>query len=76
MKYIIKYPRLFFVIVFLLIYYISYVCGIKNGVLRTVFSVTLALVLSPRKKKIKTQTGEKTQISWLFLKEPIFVDKI
>ncbi len=34
-------------------------------------SASLAVILSPRKKKIKTQTEEKTQITWLFLKEPI-----
>lgn len=74
MKNLIKYPRLIFVMLFLVMYYLMYISGIENGMLRTVFSTTLALVLSPRKKKIKTQTGEKTQITWLFLKEPIFVD--
>jgi hypothetical protein len=42
--------------------------------LRTVFSITLAFVLSPRKKKIETQSGVKTQITWLFLKKPIIID--
>lgn len=74
MKNLIKYPRLIFVMLFLVMYYLMYISGIENGMLRTVFSTTLALVLSPRKKKIKTQTGEKTQITWLFLKESIFLD--
>lgn len=74
MKNLIKYPRLIFVMLFLVMYYLMYISGIENGMLRTVFSTTLALVLSPRKKKTKTQTGEKTQITWLFLKEPIFLD--
>mgnify|MGYP000687008185 CR=1 FL=1 len=74
MKNVIKYPRLIFVIVFLLAYYISYISGIENGMLRTVFSVTLAFILSPRKKKIITQTGEKNQITWVFLKNPIIID--
>ena len=34
----------------------------------------LAYFLSPRKKKIETQTGERTQIKWIFLKEPIYLD--
>jgi hypothetical protein len=28
-------------------------------------------LVSPRKKKIKTETGEKFQITWIFLKQPI-----
>ncbi len=74
MKNLVKYPRLIFVVLFLLVYYITYISGIENGMLRTLFSITLAFVLSPRKKKIKTQTGEKTQITWLFLKKPIILD--
>lgn len=42
--------------------------------LRTIFSITLAFVLSPRKKKIQTQTGEKMLITWIFLKKPITLD--
>lgn len=74
MEKIATYPRLVFVVVFLLIYYIAYISGIENGMLRTVFSITLAFVLSPRKKKIQTQTGEKTQITWVFLKKPIIIE--
>ncbi|WP_397445064.1 hypothetical protein [Polaribacter sp. R77954] len=74
MKNIVKYPRLIFVMLFLVMYYVSYISGIENGMLRTVFSITLAFVLSPRKKKVKTQAGEKTQITWVFLKKPIILD--
>ena len=74
MKKVATYTRLVFVVVFLLIYYITYLSGIENGMLRTVFSITLAFVLSPRKKKTQTQTGEQTQITWLFLKKPITLD--
>jgi len=42
--------------------------------IRTLIAVAIAVFLSPRKKKIKTQTGEKTQITWIFLKEPIFLN--
>jgi hypothetical protein len=34
----------------------------------------IGFILSPRKKKIKTQTGEKTQITWIFLKESIIIE--
>lgn len=74
MEKIATYPRLVFIVVFLLVYFITYVSGIENGMLRTVFSITLAFVLSPRKKEIQTQTGEKTQITWVFFKKPIILD--
>jgi len=48
--------------------------GIENAMLRTVFSITLAFVISPRRKKLKTQTGEKTQVTWIFLKKPIILE--
>lgn len=69
-----KYPRLIFVSLFLLLYFITYIFGVKNAVMRTVFSFTLAFVVSPKKKSIKTQTGTKTQITWFLLKEPIILD--
>ncbi|WP_147266211.1 hypothetical protein [Polaribacter sp. WD7] len=74
MKNIAKFPKLFFVITFLILYLITYLCGIENPMLRTVFSITLAFILSPKKKKIKTQTGEQIQITWLFLKKPIILE--
>lgn len=74
MKKIATYPRLVFVFLFLIIYLISYLSGLENAMLRTVSSVTLAFVLSPRKKTFETQTGTKTQIIWVFLKEPIILD--
>ena len=69
-----KYPRLIFVSLFLLLYFITYIFGVENAVMRTVFSVTLAFVLSPQKKSVKTQTETKTQVTWFLLKEPIILD--
>lgn len=69
MNTIAKYPRLIFVVLFIAIYLLAYFSGIGNAMLRTIFAITVAFVISPRKKKIKTQTGEKTQITWLFLKK-------
>ena len=42
--------------------------------MNSIISVFAAFILSPIKKKIETQTGKKTQITWIFLKEPIFID--
>lgn len=39
-----------------------------------IYASTLALLM-PRRKKIDTQTGKKTQITWFLLKEPIFIDE-
>ncbi|WP_430928653.1 hypothetical protein [Polaribacter marinivivus] len=74
MNRIAQYPRLVFVFFFVFIYLITYLSGIENAMLRTVFSITLAFVISPRRKKIKTQTGEKTQVTWIFLKKPIILE--
>ncbi len=74
MNKIAQYPRLVFVFFFVFIYLITYLSGIENAMLRTVFSITLAFVISPRRKKLKTQTGEKTQVIWIFLKKPIILE--
>lgn len=74
MNNIAQYPRLVFVFFFVFIYLITYLSGIENAMLRTVFSITLAFVISPRRKKLKTQTGEKTQVTWIFLKKPIILE--
>ena len=74
MNKIAQYHRLVFVFFFVFIYLITYLSGIENAMLRTVFSITLAFVISPRRKKLKTQTGEKTQVTWIFLKKPIILE--
>ncbi|WP_405563242.1 hypothetical protein [Polaribacter sp. Asnod6-C07] len=75
MEYLAKKPGL--VIFFLMLIFITIldlVFKIDNSIIRVVIAAPLAAFLSPRKKKIKTQAGDKTQITWFFLKEPIFVD--
>ncbi|MFY9242493.1 MAG: hypothetical protein WAO74_05660 [Polaribacter sp.] len=74
MKEIAKYPIPIYIVIFLIFYGITYISGVENPLLRTVFSVTLAFVLSPKRKKIQTQTGTKTQITWIFLKESIIIN--
>jgi len=63
-----------FILTLLFITFFDTVLNIENSFIRSGLAAGLAVVLSPRKKKIKTQTGEKTQITWVFLKEPIFLD--
>jgi hypothetical protein len=43
-------------------------------VLKAILCGGLALVLSPRKKIIKTQAGMIKQITWIFLKKPIILN--
>lgn len=42
--------------------------------IRIALAIALGYFLSPRKKVIQTQTGDRTQLTWIFLKEPIFLD--
>jgi hypothetical protein len=76
MKYLAKNS---FLVIFILVITFNLVLDIffevNNSTIRIIASSFIAVVLSPRKKKINTQTGERTQITWVFLKEPIFLDK-
>lgn len=42
--------------------------------LRIAVAIALGYSLSPRKKVIETQTGNRKQLTWIFLKKPIFLD--
>ena len=42
---------------------------------RILISLVFVILLAPRKKKIKTVEGEKTQITWFLLKDPIILEK-
>ena len=75
MEYLVK--KLFIVIFLLTLIFtflFGFVFGIENSMIQGVVSAVLAVFLSPRKNKFTTQTGEKTQITWFFLKKPIFLD--
>tara|TARA_B110000090_G_C13270193_1_gene403851 strand:+ start:683 stop:910 length:228 start_codon:yes stop_codon:yes gene_type:complete len=75
MKYLAKKSFLVvFVLTLSFIFFFDSVLNIENRMISTGIAASLAVILSPRKNKIKTQTGEKTQITWIFLKEPIFLD--
>ena len=58
-------------ILFILILHAGF--KIENTVARSGIAAFFAVLLSPRRKKIQTQVGEKTQITWVFLKKPIFI---
>ena len=75
MKYLANRPYLvLFILTLLFIAFFDKVLNIENSFIRSGLAAAIAVILSPRKKKIETQTGKKTQITWIFLKEPIFID--
>ncbi|MFT5761305.1 MAG: hypothetical protein ACI8WA_000416 [Polaribacter sp.] len=75
MKYLAKRSFLvIFLITLILIFFLDAIVGIENEMIRIAIAAGVAVFLSPRKNKISTQTGEKTQITWIFLKKPIILD--
>mgnify|MGYP001037782853 CR=1 FL=1 len=75
MNYLAKKPGLvIFLFTFIFVMVLDIIFKIDDSIIRIVIAAPLAVFLSPRKKKIKTQNGEKTQITWIFLKEPIFIN--
>jgi len=75
MIYLAKKP--FIVIVILTILFsliLDFIFNVENTVIRSGIAGFVGVLLSPRKKKIQTQTGEKTQITWIFLKKAIPID--
>lgn len=74
MKYI-KYVGLIFPLLIVLIgLFIYKVLGYTADFYTIIINMGVAFILSPRVKILDTQTGQKTQITWVFLKEPIFID--
>lgn len=67
-----------FIVVFLVVLLVSAILdkvfNIESLGIRIAVSAFFAVLVSPRKKKIQTQSGEKTQITWFFLKKPIILD--
>ncbi|MDG1194957.1 MAG: hypothetical protein P8N27_05540 [Polaribacter sp.] len=66
--------NIYWIIFPLIPFILDVVLNIENFFMRTFTTSAIAFFLSPKKKKIKIQTGEKTQITWFFLKEPIFLN--
>ncbi|UAM97452.1 hypothetical protein K8354_14170 [Polaribacter litorisediminis] len=75
MEYLAKKPYLvIFLLTLIFMFLFGFVLGIENSMIRGGISAVLVVFLAPRKKKISTQTGEKTQITWIFLKKPIVIN--
>lgn len=75
MKTIAKYQIVFLaILMFIFILFFDLVLEIKSPGIKAAIAALLAAILMPRKKKIITQSGEKTQLTWIFLKKPIFLD--
>lgn len=75
MEYLAKKPYLvIFLLTLIFMFLFGFVLGIENSMIRGGISAVLAVFLGPRKKKINTQAGEKTQITWIFLKKPIVIN--
>jgi hypothetical protein len=55
--------------------FLDHVLGMESSAFRAGIAAVIAVVLSPRIKKIKTQTGKRKQVTWFLLKTPIFLDK-
>ena len=71
-----RYPGLILLVVFVILYVILLeIFEVENPFLRAVVSALIATFLSPRQKIIETNSGKKKQITWIFLKEPIIIDK-
>ncbi|MCG8749419.1 hypothetical protein G1L02_03875 [Tenacibaculum finnmarkense] len=68
--YLVIYPLL---IVFF-IFFLDVIFKIEKSWVQTVIAIALAYILSPRKKIIRTQSGDRKQLTWIFLKNPIFLD--
>lgn len=47
---------------------------IQESWIRIGVAIALAYILSPRKKIIRTQSGDRKQLTWIFLKNPIFLE--
>lgn len=75
MHYLAKKPYLvIFILTLFFIFIFDFFLSVDHILFRTSISSFFAVILSPRKKKVLTETGEKTQITWLFLKKPIILD--
>lgn len=61
-----------FIILFILL--LDKVFLVERSWIQTAVAIAVAYVISPRKKIIQTQTGERKQLTWIFLKKPIFLD--
>lgn len=70
-----KYLRLIFPLLIILIgLFIYKMLGYEPNLYTIIINIGLAFVLSPRVKKSDSQSGEKAQVTWLFLKKPKIIN--
>ncbi|MBA6156251.1 hypothetical protein H3Z83_06920 [Tenacibaculum sp. S7007] len=62
------------ILIILFILLLDKVFLVERSWIQTAVAIAVAYVLSPRKKIVQTQTGERKQLTWIFLKKPIFLD--
>ncbi|MCH3883854.1 hypothetical protein [Tenacibaculum aquimarinum] len=74
MNFLKKYYFLIYPIVFVALFFGMKLLGLESTITRAIIAAGIGIVLSPRVKKIQSQTGEKKQLTWLFLKNPIFLN--
>lgn len=75
MKYLAKNSFIvIFVLTLIFIFFLDKIIGLDNSLYRGMIAAFFAAILSPRRKKIQTEEGEKTQVTWIFLKEPIILE--
>ena len=65
-----KYLRLIFPLLIILIgLFIYKILGYESNLYTIIINIGLAFVLSPRVKKLDSQSREKEQVTWLFFKK-------
>jgi len=65
-----KYLRLIFPLLIILIgLFIYKILGYEPNLYTIIINIGLAFVLSPRVKKLDSQSREKEQVTWLFFKK-------
>ena len=66
-------PLIFPILIILFGLIIYKIIGFEPNVYTIIINLGLAFILSPRVKKVDSQTGAKEQITWLFCKKNIEV---
>jgi hypothetical protein len=63
-----------FLIIFICVYFslLNFIESIDSTVIAGI-TAFISIVFSPKTKVIEAQSGEKIQITWIFLKKPILI---
>lgn len=76
LKYLAKKPFLVsFVIALIVFLTLHFLVKIESAITKGAIAGAIGGILAPKRTKIDTQIGERTQIKWFLLKEPMFIDK-